>query len=52
MVLMAKNEREVLIAGTNCGTSEVAYYLKVPQSSDEAVIQHLVKVFPPPKGKN
>lgn len=47
---MAKNEREVLIAGTNCVTSEVAYYL--PQSTDEAVIQHPVKVFLPPKGNN
>lgn len=47
---MAKNEKEVLIAGNNCGTSEVAYYL--PQSSDEDMIQHLVKVFPPPQGNN
>lgn len=49
-MLMAKSEREALIPGTNCGISEVAYYL--PQSSDEAMIQHLVKVFPPPEGNN
>lgn len=47
---MAKNEREVLTAGTNCGTSEVVYYL--PQSNDEAMIQYLVKVFLLPKGNN
>lgn len=50
MMLIAKNEREVLIAGTNCGTSEVAYYL--PPSNDEAMIQYLVKVFLLPKGNN
>lgn len=50
IILMAKNEREVLIAGSNCGTSEVVYYL--PQSNDEAMIQYLVKVFLLPKGNN
>lgn len=47
---MAKNEREVLNAKNNYGTSKLAYYL--PQNSNEAVLPHLVKVFPLPKGNN
>lgn len=50
IMLMAKNERKLFIAENNCGTPKLAYYL--PQNSDEAVIPHLVKVFPPPKGNN
>lgn len=35
------------MVANNCGTSEVAYYL--PPNSDEAVIERLVQIFPPPK---